>query len=390
MQVGTGEIQPGEVKAETEEEEVGENTVSDLVSLIGELFSWGVGVLFGRWDIRFAIGEKQPSASSDPFAPLPCCPPGMLQKSEGLPAGSEDISPNYPLRISWPGILVDDPGHPEDVDTRLRDLLKVIWRDRTDDIYHEAVEILDPGADDLRQWFRRNFFDEHISQYSKSRRKAPIYWCIGTPSGSYSVWLYYHRFTKDTLYKVLNDFVKPKVEHEERKLTALRQEAGPIPTKSQGKDIEAQEIFVSELKSFRDEVARVAPMWNPSLNDGVLINFAPLWRLVSLKSWQKECKAYWDGLVAGEYDWSHLAMHIWPERVVPKCATDRSLAIAHDVEDLFWEEDDDGKWVPIKRKKDEIEDIVVQRTSRHVKTALAELLSTRGQAEPRRKIKTKS
>ena len=36
-------------------------------------------------------------------------------------------------------------------------------------------------------------------------------------------------------------------------------------------------------------------------------------------------------------------MSIWPERVVPKCVTDRSLAIAHDVEDLFWVEDG-GRW----------------------------------------------
>ncbi len=45
----------------------------------------------------------------------------------------------------------------------------------------------------------------------------------------------------------------------------------------------------------------------------------------------------------GEYDWAHLAMHFWPERGVPKCVTDRSLAIAHGVEDIFWVEGADGK-----------------------------------------------
>ena len=37
-------------------------------------------------------------------------------------------------------------------------------------------------------------------------------------------------------------------------------------------------------------------------------------------------------------------MHLWPERVVPKCATDRSLAIAHGLEEVFWVEGTDGKW----------------------------------------------
>ena len=52
----------------------------------------------------------------------------------------------------------------------------------------------------------------------------------------------------------------------------------------------------------------------------------PDWRIA--KAWQKELKKTWDELCAGAYDWAHLAMHLWPERVVPKCAADRSLAIA--------------------------------------------------------------
>ena len=45
-----------------------------------------------------------------------------------------------------------------------------------------------------------------------------------------------------------------------------------------------------------------------------------------------------DKLAAGKYDWAHVAMQLWPERVVSKCATDRSLAIAHGLEAVFWEE----------------------------------------------------
>ena len=96
-----------------------------------------------------------------------------------------------------------------------------------------------------------------------------------------------------------------------------------------------------------EEVERIAPLWNPNLNDGVIINFAPLWRLVPQnKSWQKECKSCWDKLVKGEYDWAHLAMHLWPERVVPKCVTDASLAIAHGLEEVFWEQDDRDRFQP--------------------------------------------
>jgi hypothetical protein len=102
---------------------------------------------------------------------------------------------------------------------------------------------------------------------------------------------------------------------------------------------------------------------------------APLWKLVPRnKSWQRELKSKWDALVAGKYDWSHLAMHLWPERVVPKCAADRSLAIAHGLDENFWFEDEDGKWKCYEKPKKAIDALVRERTSVSVKAALKSLL----------------
>src|SRR5207247_9531976 len=102
-----------------------------------------------------------------------------------------------------------------------------------------------------------------------------------------------------------------------------------------------------------------------------------LWRLgPQHKAWQKELKSKWDELAAGKYVWAHIAMHLWPERVVPKCATDRSLAIAHELEDVFWKESANGKWTrrPIPTKS--VEKLVRERTSPAVKAALNSLLET--------------
>jgi len=38
-----------------------------------------------------------------------------------------------------------------------------------------------------------------------------------------------------------------------------------------------------------------------------------------------------------DYHWAHLAMNYWPERVREKCKTDKSLAIAHGLEELYIE-----------------------------------------------------
>jgi hypothetical protein len=165
--------------------------------------------------------------------------------------------------------------------------------------------------------------------------------------------------------------VTSKLQHEEHKLNSLVQTAGPSLTASQRKDIIEQEAFVEELRVFREEITHIAPLWNPDLNDGVIINFAPLWRVVPHhRAWQKECKDCWGKLVAGDYDWSHLAMHLWPERVVPKCAEDRSLAIAHGLENVFWIEGADGKWQPRKVDKTTVDTLIGARTSPAVKEGL--------------------
>ena len=258
-----------------------------------------------------------------------------------------------------PDILVDDEGDVEDLAAR------VIARG-------EKIGCNLP--EDLRQWLRREFFPLHIKMYSKSRRKAPIYWQLATPSANYSIWLYIQAFSKDLLFRVQNDFAAPKLAHEERRLVSLTGELRDKGTAAQRRELAAQESVVEELRAFLEEIKRVSPLWSPDLNDGVIINFAPLWRLVPQhKPWQKELKTTWDALCEGEYDWAHLAMHLWPERVIPKCVKDRSLAIAHGLEDILWVEGNDGKWTARKAPTRSVEELVRARTSPAVKAALKSL-----------------
>jgi len=264
-------------------------------------------------------------------------------------------------------ILVDDVGHANDLVAKISSIIEAVGS--------PIVDLESAIGGDIRIFFQKRFFELHRAQYSRSRRKAPIYWQLATPSASYSVWLYVHAFTKDTLFRVQNDYVAPKLAHEQRQLEGMRAEAGANPSSTQHNAIGAKEAFIEELRALLDEVKRVAPLWNPNLNDGVIINFAPLWRLVPQhKPWQKELKSKWDAMCAGTCDWTHLAMHLWPERVIPKCAEDRSLAIAHGLEKVFWFEDEGGKWQPYKKPQKPIADLVRERTSIAVKAALKSLL----------------
>ncbi len=301
-------------------------TVEVTADLPGErewaerILSWVLGSVLGRWDIRFARGERQPPELPDPFAPLPVCPPGMLQGLEGLPAKPEDVPSDYPLRIDWDGILVDDPEQDDDIVRRVRDGLEIIWKDRAEAVEEEACGIL--GVRELRDYFRKpgngGFWMDHVKRYSKSRRKAPIYWYLRSAKGNYGLWLYYHRLDKDILFKALLNYVEPKIHLEEDRLNTLR--ARKDTTGSSGreakqieKDMDRQEQFVSELHDFKDKLRRAADLHlTPDLNDGVVLNVAPLWELVP---W-KEAKKYWEELAEGKYEWSSIGKQLREKELV--------------------------------------------------------------------------
>lgn len=341
----------------------------------------GVGACAGKshfaeqllsWVFGLAVGRFCPK-SDNPRGPAEwtALPRVGLEQGEGI------------------SVWVDDPGHPKDLVGLVQVSSEGRWGEAAADLLRSAsTECASLGP---RQYYRDRFFASHLQQYSKSRRAAPIYWQLATPSASYSVWLYAHRVSRDTFYQLQNDIVGPKLLHEEQRLAGLIERAGATPSAPARKEIAAQGSFVEELRSMLDEIKRVAPLWNPDLDDGIVLVMAPLWRLVPQhKAWQKELKSKWDELVAGKYDWAHLAMHLWPERVVPKCAADRSLAIAHGLEDEFWVEGADGKWKARTTPTRAVEQLVRERSSPAVKAALKSLLEAPppgGGVERRRRVR---
>lgn len=348
---------------------------ADAASVAADLLSWAAGVAFGRFDVRLAIGAGSPALEPHPFDPLPGCSPATLTGSNGLPLTA--MPGDYPINFPANGILVDDFGHARDLAAALRAVFDEVFGARADVWWDEAAALLSQKGHDIRAWLATDFFARHLKRHSKSRRKAPILWQLGTPSGRYSIWLYAHRLTRDSFFQIQNDVLTPKLAHEERQLTSLVQSAGVNPSAKDRKEIAAQESLVDELRALLEEMKRVAPLWNPVLDDGVALTMAPLWQLVPQhKSWQRELKSKWHELAAGKYDWAHLAMHLWPERVVPKCASDRSVAIAHGLEDVFWAEGDDGKWKPRPTPTRSVDELVRERTSVAVKVALKELTET--------------
>lgn len=287
------------------------------------LLSWAVGVAFGRFDWRLATGKRDAPAEPEPFDPLPAKSPGML------PDGAEPFHAHA-------GILVDDPGHPHDLTRLIEEVLS-------------RVDVAVP--DDVRRWLRKDFFAFHLQRYSKSRRKAPIYWPLSTVSGSYTLWIYYPALNNQTLFTAVNDFLDGptgKLTQISRECSALRLKTGR--SSEEEKQYASLQTFEQELTDLRDTLLKIAPTYQPNHDDGVQITAAPLWPLFRHKPWQKILKETWGKLEKGDYDWAHLAMNYWPDSVREKCKTDKSLAIAHGLEHLYIEPEVVAKKPRIKKK----------------------------------------
>jgi hypothetical protein len=220
---------------------------------------------------------------------------------------------------SHPGILVEDPGHKHDLAQLIEEVL---------------TRVDAPIPSDVRRWLQREFFPFHLQRYSKSRRKAPIYWPLATASGAYTLWLYYPDLNSQTLYTAVNEFIEPKLEQVGKELAALRNK-GNARNRDDDRLLEALQTLEKELIELHDILLQIAPTYLPNRDDGVQITAAPLWSLFRHKPWQKLLKETWAKLEKGDYDWSHLAMAYWPGRVREKCKTDKSLAIAHGLEELY-------------------------------------------------------
>jgi hypothetical protein len=242
---------------------------------------------------------------------------------------------------------------------------------------HEA-DIERPGTiRGVRDWLAIRFFrDVHLGMYES----RPIHWPLSSEQRTFVAWVNIHRFTSQTLRHVLADHLYPtltRLEGEVADVGAARGGGGGDRRAARA----AEDRFavlrkhLDELKDFIAKVEQCADkgpppseagcpareqdaIYDPDLDDGVMINSAALWPLLQ-PQWSTPAancpKRWWKYLVTArgrqDFDWSHLAMRYWPTRVDEKCQADPSLAVAHG---CFWRYQPARAWAWELRLQSEI------------------------------------
>jgi hypothetical protein len=258
------------------------------------------------------------------------------------------------------GIAVLDEGHPRDLPTLVERALRWMLDWTIDDlrltiddskivnrkskiVNPPSREVIDVGAGgDLRKFLSRDFFtDWHIKWYNiPYQAKAPVYWPLQSADRSYGFVLFHEKIDNTTLYTLQRDYLDYKVSGLEQQIGDLTQDLddkkGSERKKIARRVADLRETL-AEVEAFAETMARIVregyepePNW---IDDRVILRMAPLWELVPL--WAKYPKKHWTRLQEGEYDWSHIAMHYWPERVREACRENKSYAIAHGHEEWY-------------------------------------------------------
>jgi hypothetical protein len=276
-----------------------------------------MGMTFGRWNTAYAKGEQAIPEFGDVFDALPFMPVVSLDEA-ACPAQ---------LDVPTDGILTNNSDSSLCLASHVREVMHYLWADRADDMEYELCQLI--GCKSLQAYLASptGFFDYHFKRYTKSRRKAPIYWLLASEDGTMDYWVYYPKLSKNTLPQLII-----RLREQQEQLRTRLNAALAAHDRTQESQIRAEQEQVEDMM---DELNRIlAAGYVPNHDDGVPVTAAPLLHLAASRPWRVECEKNMELLEKGDYDWSHLAMSMYPARVTQKAKKDWCMALTHGLEHI--------------------------------------------------------
>ena len=168
--------------------------------------------------------------------------------------------------------ILDDEWFEDDIVGRFYAFLKASFG--TADFDKNLAFVEECLGKDVRKYFIKDFYADHIKRY----KKRPIYWMFSSPKGSFNVLIYLHRYTPDTLNKILNGYL---IEYRGKLSTRMEFLDHLIVSGSSSEQTKAQKekdklrLIVLELQEYeRDSIRPLATeRINIDLDEGVLVNY---------------------------------------------------------------------------------------------------------------------
>jgi type II restriction/modification system DNA methylase subunit YeeA len=227
-----------------------------LADTMKEFISYAVGCMFGRYSL-----DK----------------PGLILANQGetyedykrlVPESSFPADQNNAIPI------LDDDWFADDIVSRFRRFLRVTFGDNH---FEANLKFIEQALEkDIRQYFLRDFYNDHVQRY----KKRPIYWMFSSPDGSFNVLIYMHRYNPDTVSIVRNEYLREYMSKLTGHIVNLQgQETNMSLTKGERtralKEIDKINKIYDGLEKYEQDV--IFPLATQrieiDLDDGVKVNY---------------------------------------------------------------------------------------------------------------------
>ncbi|MCF8362387.1 MAG: BREX-1 system adenine-specific DNA-methyltransferase PglX [Prolixibacteraceae bacterium] len=168
--------------------------------------------------------------------------------------------------------ILDNEWFEDDIVGRFHQFLKVSFGD--DHFAKNLAFIEDKIGMDMRRYFNREFYKDHVRRY----KKRPIYWMFSSPKGAFNALIYMHRYTPDTVSNILNKYLKEFTGKLKTRYEHLQhvQVSGTVAEKTKAiKESDSIDKILTELLEYeRDTLYPLATeRVSIDLDDGVLVNY---------------------------------------------------------------------------------------------------------------------
>jgi hypothetical protein len=173
--------------------------------------------------------------------------------------------------------VLDGEWFADDVVARTREFLKVTFGEAS---LRENIRFIEESLErDLRSYFLTDFYKDHLQTY----KKRPIYWMVQSPRKGFSVLIYLHRYTRDTMNVILNRYLRDFQVKLRSKKDHLQQVGTSASASNREKTLAAKEL-IKLRKTLHEceewERQTILPLAQArielDLDDGVKVNYQKL------------------------------------------------------------------------------------------------------------------
>jgi hypothetical protein len=161
----------------------------------------------------------------------------------------------------------------DDIVGRFKVFLKAAFGEEN---FEENLKYIEDAiGKDIRKYFVKDFYNDHIKRY----KKRPIYWMFSSPKGHFKALIYMHRYTPDLCSKMLTDYLqaythKLEAAQQNKIAESLREDLPARDKTAATKEADRYAVMIKDCKEYAQTLYAVATKKiTIDLDDGVKVNY---------------------------------------------------------------------------------------------------------------------